>query len=339
MQRLKRKSREESKLTDDQKTVSGVASKTSLVYTECRISKQAMVHPQSGKEAKMKKAVCIGINNYPGTANDLLGCVNDANDWSALLQGLGFTTSIMLDSQATRQNVKAALQDLVTNAAAEDVVVFTYSGHGTQVLDTSGDETDLYDEAIYVYDGTIVDDELRTIIKTINPGALLVVVSDSCFSGTVTRVAPGPSARPRYMPMGFKPGGRVRKQFLYPEADMLEILISGCSDKEYSYDADINGRYNGAMTAMAISVIKQNPQATYAEFYAGLRTLLPSSEYPQTPQLEGSDSHKAGELFAPLSEPPTPPPPPPPPEPPTGCLQGLFQRLKSFWKRLFKKTK
>ena len=33
----------------------------------------------------MKKAVCIGINNYPGTSNDLQGCVNDANDWCALL--------------------------------------------------------------------------------------------------------------------------------------------------------------------------------------------------------------------------------------------------------------
>jgi hypothetical protein len=30
-----------------------------------------------------KKALCIGINNYPGTHMDLQGCVNDANDWAA----------------------------------------------------------------------------------------------------------------------------------------------------------------------------------------------------------------------------------------------------------------
>jgi len=30
-----------------------------------------------------KKALCIGINDYPGTQNDLSGCVNDANDWAA----------------------------------------------------------------------------------------------------------------------------------------------------------------------------------------------------------------------------------------------------------------
>ena len=66
----------------------------------------------------MKRAVCAGINNYPGVFNDLKGCVNDARDWSALLQGFGFDVSLMLDSQATVQNVKAALQELVnvTNA-------------------------------------------------------------------------------------------------------------------------------------------------------------------------------------------------------------------------------
>jgi uncharacterized caspase-like protein len=81
----------------------------------------------------MKKAVCIGINNYPGTSNDLQGCVNDANDWCALLNDYGFETSLLLDSQATRQNVKTALQNLVLAVKQGDVAVLTYSGHGTQL--------------------------------------------------------------------------------------------------------------------------------------------------------------------------------------------------------------
>ena len=32
-----------------------------------------------------KLALCIGINDYPGTDSDLSGCVNDANDWAANL--------------------------------------------------------------------------------------------------------------------------------------------------------------------------------------------------------------------------------------------------------------
>lgn len=290
----------------------------------------------------MKKAVCIGINNYPGIFNDLKGCVNDANDWSALLQGLGFEVSLMLDSQATRQNVKTALQGLVDGTRAGDIAVFTYSGHGTQVSDANSDEGDPYDEALYAYDGTVVDDELRAILQGLHSQATLVVISDSCFSGSVTRIAA--LAAKKYIPRFVPPtvpmaAGRVaRRPFLLPEADMPEILISGCSDSEYSYDAEFDGRPNGAMTALALRVIKQNPNATYREFYAGLRALLPSSDYPQTPQLEGSDTNKDRLLFVPLAvEPgtdpdPTPTPiPVPNPESP-GCIVGAMRRLARFFK-------
>jgi hypothetical protein len=290
----------------------------------------------------MKKAVCIGINNYPGTSNDLAGCVNDAKDWAALLQGYGFETSLILDAQATRQTVKAALSGLVNSAGAGDVIVFTYSGHGTQVVDLSSDEPDSYDEAIYVYDGTVLDDDLRAIIKNINLQATLVIISDSCFSGTVTRIVPE-AGRPRFIPPAAAPvRATVRQRFLLPEAEMPEILLTGCTDQEYSYDAEIDGRPNGAMTAMALKVIRQNPAATYRQFYASLRTLLPSSQYPQSPQLEGSEANKDRLLFAPLAvEPgPTPEPEPEPqpePEPEPhpespGCLAGAFQALGRFFK-------
>ncbi len=287
----------------------------------------------------MKKALCVGINNYPGTSNDLQGCVNDANDWSALLTGLGFTTSLLLDAQATRQAIKTGLAGLVATAGEGDVLVFTYSGHGTQVVDTSGDEADAYDEAIYVYDGTILDDDLRDIIDGMDPKATLVVISDSCFSGTVTRLAPG-KARPRFMPnKDVTPNMVVRQHFLLPEAAMPELLISGCSDKEYSYDAEIDGRFNGAMTAMALRVIRQNPAATYTEFYAGLRQLLPSNDYPQTPQLEGSPAHKTTQLFEPFPVSPEPEPTPTPtptpeptPNPNPGCLDGLAKAIANLFK-------
>jgi hypothetical protein len=290
----------------------------------------------------MKRAVCVGINNYPGIFNDLKGCVNDAQDWSALLQGLGFNVRLMLDSQATRASVRAALQGLVNATNAGDIAVFTYSGHGTQVVDSGSDEGDPYDEAICLYDGNVIDDELRSILRGLHPQATLVVISDSCFSGSVTRLA-GENAIPRFIPPLDSTSGRVaRRPFLLPEADMPEILITGCSDSEYSYDAEFDGRPNGAMTALALGVIRQNPNATYREFHAGLRTFLPSEEYPQSPQLEGSESNKDRRLFEPLvvepgPEPvpePTPSPAPEPtpaPESP-GCFMGILQRVARLFK-------
>lgn len=289
----------------------------------------------------MKKAVCVGINNYPGTQNDLQGCVNDANDWCALLTGYGFETSLMLDAQATRQNIKAALDGLVVSAAPGDVVVFTYSGHGTQTLDLDNDEGDTYDEALYVYDGKIVDDELRAIINKIDPRATLIVISDSCFSGSVTRLIPE-KARPRFMPAdGVTRERVVRQRVLLPESGMPEVLISGCSDSEYSYDAEIDGRYNGAMTALALRVIRETPGLTYRDFYTRLRSYLPSSEYPQTPQLEGADAHKDTPLFQPFASVPVPDPTPDPtpnpeptpqPEPSPGCIGGMVRRVTRFFK-------
>ncbi|RPI47796.1 MAG: caspase family protein [Chloroflexi bacterium] len=290
----------------------------------------------------MKRAVCVGINNYPGIFNDLNGCVNDAKDWSAWLQGLGFDASLMLDSQATRTNVKAALQGLINVTSAGDIAVFTYSGHGTQVVDAGSDEGDPYDEAICLYDGNVIDDELRIILQGIHPQATLVVISDSCFSGSVTRIA-GEKAVPRFIPPMVSMEGRIARQpFLLPEADMPEILITGCSESEYSYDAEFNGRPNGAMTALALRVIQQNPNATYREFHIALRALLPSEDYPQSPQLEGSDANKDRILFEPLTvEPgpePTPSPTPSPtPEPspapePPGCFMGLIQQVTRFFR-------
>jgi hypothetical protein len=289
----------------------------------------------------MKQAVCVGINNYPGIFNDLKGCVNDAKDWSAWLQGLGFNVSLMLDSQATRASVKARLQGLVNATNAGDIAVFTYSGHGTQVVEAGSDEGDPYDEAICLYDGNVIDDELRIILQGIHPGATLVVISDSCFSGSVTRIA-GENAIPRFIPPTVSTDGRTaRKPFLLPEANMPELLITGCSDSEYSYDAEFNGRPNGAMTALALRVIRQNPGATYREFHAGLRALLPSEEYPQSPQLEASDANKDRRLFEPHGVEPEPEPtpdptPPPPPEPdPTpespGCLMGVMEQVRRLF--------
>ncbi len=295
----------------------------------------------------MKQAICVGINNYPGMLNDLQGCVNDANDWAGLLTEFGFDVEVLLDNQGTRENIKTALRNLVSALGPGDYGVFTYSGHGTYNRDTNGDEPDSYDEALYVYDGILLDDELREILNDLQSQASLTFISDSCFSGTVTRAQEDTMhyAKPRYMPvLGYDPLIPVKQRFL-AEAEMLELLLSGCSDSEYSYDAYINGRYNGAMSRYAIDTIKANSGATFNEFYASLRQVLPSQEYPQTPQLEGTDVNKSRVLFEPLpAEEPQPEPEPEPqpepepepqpqPEPDSpGCLVGLLQKLGRLFK-------
>jgi len=286
----------------------------------------------------MKRALCVGINNYPGTANDLQGCVNDASDWEDLLDSYGFTVERLIDSAATRANIKSALRTLVENTKPGDVTVFTYSGHGTQVYDTSGDEEDGYDEALYVYDGVLKDDELRDILENLCPEATFVVIADSCFSGTVTRMRSDTKNIKRKFvePENYHPEVPVKKTL--SDSLMPELLISGCSDEEYSYDAYINGRYNGAFSRYAIDSIKANLTGTYESMYGLLRGKLPSKSYPQTPQLEGSDSNKELKLFEPkpVNEPNPEPEPTPDPVPDTQTIWDFLKWLWEWFLSLFK---
>ena len=244
----------------------------------------------------MKKALCVGINNYRGTANDLQGCLNDVSDWSDLLSQNGFENTIIKDSVATRSKIKSTLGSMISASQSGDVLVFQYSGHGTSVIDQSGDEADSYDEALYLYDGVLLDDELREIFLSIPAGVQMIVILDSCFSGTATRVALRSAAKRRYVQTDvIKRSMKKRKSFLIGE-DMKETLIAGCGDDEYSYDAEFDGRPNGAFSRYAIDTIQKD--LTYAKFIDLLNIKLPSSDYPQTPQLECSTANAKRLLFS-----------------------------------------
>ena len=151
-----------------------------------------------------KNALCIGINNYPGTHMDLQGCVNDANDWAAALAERGFKVAKLLDDQATKAAMVKAMNDLIGKAGKGDSLVITFSGHGTYQPDTDGDEADGLDEALCPYDlqtkgEALIDDEIRQIFGARKAGVRIVLISDSCHSGTVTRAAAAEKAR-RYPP-------------------------------------------------------------------------------------------------------------------------------------------
>jgi uncharacterized caspase-like protein len=81
----------------------------------------------------MRYALCIGINDYPGTGSDLSGCVNDAQDWAEELTKRGFDTEIMLDAEATGDAMRSGIRRKLAGAGSGDTVVITYSGHGTWV--------------------------------------------------------------------------------------------------------------------------------------------------------------------------------------------------------------
>jgi len=65
--------------------------------------------------------------------------------------------------------------------------VFFFSGHGDQVTDENGDENDNKDEALAAYDRRIIDDELPPLWAKFRPGVRILMISDTCNSGTIFR--------------------------------------------------------------------------------------------------------------------------------------------------------
>lgn len=140
-------------------------------------------------------ALHIGINrvnpaHYSSNFPILKGAVNDALSMQQLLKPLGYVQQIPLhDQKATATNVQQELKRFAGKLVAGDMLVITYSGHGSQVIDPQGIELDRLDEVFVFWDRMFIDDELRRLFAGFAHGIRIVVISDSCNSRTNIELA------------------------------------------------------------------------------------------------------------------------------------------------------
>jgi hypothetical protein len=264
----------------------------------------------------MRRALCVGINDYPLQDSDLHGCVNDARGWADVLVDVaGFDRGdirVLLDDDATKRAMLRELDRLLDGLGTGDIAVFAYSGHGTYVADESSDE--VYDEALCPYDAKddlIIDDELRTRFDTIPRGATVTVLLDSCFSGSATRALPGVGAAGNRLSKSLPPSRLGRREIdvvnaqpraTRRERSMPEVLMSGCQENQESADDLIDGVWGGAMSANAIRLIRaMNGRVSWQRLHRELVDDLATAQYSQVPQLEGRSKGKRRRVFRPTT--------------------------------------
>ncbi len=265
-----------------------------------------------------KRAVLIGINKYQIPGSDLNGCVNDVKNLSGVLKTYyGFEEkdiTTLTDLQATKKAMQAAIQKLIKSGKKGDVLLLHYSGHGSNVPDDNGDEADTRDEILCPTDldwnDPLRDDWLRKTFNKLRKGVSLTVIMDCCHSGTVTRaiIPPDAPVRERFLPcpldlmatesgrklrgtvsgqLGKAPRARKRKSDLV-NAEIQELLLTGCRDTQTSADAHIGGTYNGALTYYLVETIKEaDGKLTYRELHQRTSAKLKQNDFDQIPQLEG----------------------------------------------------
>lgn len=146
------------------------------------------------------RALLIGIDEYRHVSR-LAGPVNDAKSMASFaVDRMGFRrrdVKLLLDADATRDGILAAIEDwLIQGTAPGDEVLLYFSGHGFQQPDGDGDEEDRLDETLVPVDalveggtrikGMITDDEVAASLARLS-GRRVHVVIDACHSGTSTR--------------------------------------------------------------------------------------------------------------------------------------------------------
>jgi metacaspase-1 len=138
----------------------------------------------------------IGLNtvsgtHYGGWTGPLQACEFDANDMAALAAERGMSSTVLLTKKATRAAVLDAIRAAAKQLRGGDMFFMSFSGHGGQVPDVSGEERDdKLDETWCLYDGQLIDDELYLEFASFITGVRVLVLSDSCHSGSVVRAGP-----------------------------------------------------------------------------------------------------------------------------------------------------
>lgn len=137
-------------------------------------------------------SIHVGVNKvdpaHYGGEHPLAACENDALAFRDIAESLGYEAILLLTQEATTANFTQAMRQAIANLFSGDALFITFSGHGSQISNTSADEeSDLLDETLCFYDRMLIDDELYALLSQLRPGVQVTAVYDSCHSGTVTK--------------------------------------------------------------------------------------------------------------------------------------------------------
>lgn len=259
---------------------------------------------------KRVRSVIVGIN-YTKTDCALRGCINDAQSFSEFLKSRTSKnpekTLILflrddVDSKSvyypSKENIIRALKWVYSNSPVEDfedptkdfssksadgtVVVFYYSGHGSQVYDNSGDEQDKYDETLCPvdengnFDDYITDDEVRSVVsEKLSSSNFSLFFTDCCHSGTILDL--------EYV----YSGGKFTRSGKYRDTPGNIIHFGACFDRQTALEGLVNGKSQGYFTYSLVNAFRPNTKFDLGTLYRLVSTSMVKlvSQREEMPQI------------------------------------------------------
>lgn len=271
-----------------------------------------------------KRALIIAVGDYP--ENSGWGAISSVNDVPLIKNSLlinGFLEQdimILLDAKATKQGILDALEQLQSKIVKGDIVVIHYSGHGQQIFDDNGDEIDNKDEALVPYDAFVRysatykgenhlrDDTIGTIVTNfrnkLGKSGQLLVLLDSCHSGSATRGAKTRGGQGTFAPDGWSSktnekttgSAMLEKTTIDKEAAPF-VLITGASADELNYEYEDFGSLSFAFSKAMTDL---GTDFSYRQLFSKITTNMNVISPKQNPTIEGDMDYKLfkGEYLA-----------------------------------------
>jgi hypothetical protein len=144
------------------------------------------------------RALVIGIDHYK-TAKNLKGAVADARDLERSLRNAGIRDlTVLVEDSASRNQVVSAMNRLITESKAGDLIFVSFAGHGAQLPERNkGSDPDGVDEVFVLSAfesrgaGTaerILDKEINVWLRRLEQkGVQTMFVADTCHGGGLTK--------------------------------------------------------------------------------------------------------------------------------------------------------
>lgn len=263
----------------------------------------------------------VGIAEYHPSSGvgSLTGCVNDVNSVEEYLSGRFAPNDLklvkLLNESATRKSViDSFLSHLVNNDEMKegDTAFFYYTGHGSyatsnvafKAIDPLG-----RDETLVLYDSRalngrdLADKEIALLIHSIPRNVKIVLVIDSCHSGSITRSAETADrlslGKAKHTPARRSSEGRPLSDYFsigdlnYEQMHLngkLEIpetrhvVLSACSRGEVAYESAFEP--TSLFTSHLMKILNGSQvNLSYLELSDYLHTLLARKANRQTPEL------------------------------------------------------
>lgn len=234
--------------------------------------------------AQGKKALIVAISDYPPTSGfDNIHGENDAEIISKTLKINGFNIMQLLGKNATAENIRKQLKQLIINTKQGDFVYIHFSCHGQPFQDFAPyDEDDGWDESIVAYDAQkyynkgiyegenhILDDELSNIFSKIRQAAgkngFLCVTVVACHAGGMSRDDDDDEQIIRGTNIGFSADGKKfmpkicnTGNYMINSSDKISdiLILEACRSYQFNAEINVDGKYYGPLSYYVAKVLE-----------------------------------------------------------------------------------